>query len=628
MEREIEQKSGAKQGRAREPEMKWARSAAKWRDDLIVALLLTGFAFWVNRGMELKGLYMDDLYLWSCYGEQLFFQYVFPMGSTRFRFLYYLAAWLELALVGAHVEWFVPINILLNVGVAFTLYRMARRFSRSMYVGALCGIAFLASRMAYYQIGQLYGLMETMALWMALGILYLLCGYLNEHDGREDRRFGLACLLYFGICFVHERYMVLLPLFFMVLAFRKVKNWKLWLAPVGTFVVIQAIRLVTIGGLAPAGTGGTDVADTFSIGQSIQYGFSQIAYLFGINAGPEHLNGQNFRQAPLGIMLLIAVADLMLVGMVIAFVVKFIQSSRKRLRYLWTCLLFLCFIGGCIACSSVTIRVEMRWVYVSYAAALLFLAWLYGVLTEGMVEHGLWTQAVPYLAMITVYVVLMLPVELYYRNLYPKLYYWPNQERYNSLAEVTYGTYGDEIFGKTIYIVGDSYEMSEFTADTFFKVFDRERKAEGTKVVFIDDVREIGMVTGDMLVLQEDPARNRFLDITQAARTFKCRSLYGYYEDGWMDERAELQVMAGATGEIGLDFYYPGELTAEQWITVYVNDEAQTYLGMEQNQMQTTLTVEPYQVVDLRFETNFFVPDAKEQRGERKLAVIMKMTAD
>ena len=145
------------------------------KDDVIVALLLTIFAFWVNRGMEIRGLYMDDLYLWSCYGEQSFLEYVFPVGSTRFRFLYYLAAWLQLALVGSHVEWFVPINIVLNVGIAFTLYFMAKKFSRSTCIGALMGIAFLASRMAYYQIGQVYGLMETMALWMAIGILYLLC---------------------------------------------------------------------------------------------------------------------------------------------------------------------------------------------------------------------------------------------------------------------------------------------------------------------------------------------------------------------------------------------------------------------------------------------------------------------
>ena len=60
----------------------------EWKDHVIFMGLLFGIAVWVNGGIEIKGLYMDDLYFWSCYGEQSFFQYVFPMGSTRFRFLY------------------------------------------------------------------------------------------------------------------------------------------------------------------------------------------------------------------------------------------------------------------------------------------------------------------------------------------------------------------------------------------------------------------------------------------------------------------------------------------------------------------------------------------------------------
>ena len=42
------------------------------------------------------------------------------------------------------------------------------------------------------------------------------------------------------------------------------------------------------------------------------------------------------------------------------------------------------FIACNIASSSVTIRVELRWVYVSLAGALLFLSWIYGELTRGM----------------------------------------------------------------------------------------------------------------------------------------------------------------------------------------------------------------------------------------------------
>lgn len=140
-----------------------------------------------------------------------------------------------MALFGIHINWYVPFNIILNVGIAYTLYRMSRRFSHSIYVGVLCAVIFLSSRMSYYQIGQILGLMESMALWMALVILYLLYGYLNEEDGREKKRLYLAAVTYVAVCLVHERYMVLLPLFFFVLLFKKAKDWRLWAAPPGGF---------------------------------------------------------------------------------------------------------------------------------------------------------------------------------------------------------------------------------------------------------------------------------------------------------------------------------------------------------------------------------------------------------
>ena len=39
---------------------------SQWKDHVILMGILLGAAFWLNRGIEIKGLYMDDLYLWSC----------------------------------------------------------------------------------------------------------------------------------------------------------------------------------------------------------------------------------------------------------------------------------------------------------------------------------------------------------------------------------------------------------------------------------------------------------------------------------------------------------------------------------------------------------------------------------
>ena len=149
--------------------------------DLLWILLLSVFAFYVNRDIVIKGLYMDDLYMWSCYGEQSLAEFVFPIGtSTRFRPVYWLATYLQMAIVGNHISWFVPFNIICNIIVALSLYYIIRKVSRYRLLGFFGGLCYLASRFAYYQLGQALGLMETLALFMAIWILYLLYRYLNE----------------------------------------------------------------------------------------------------------------------------------------------------------------------------------------------------------------------------------------------------------------------------------------------------------------------------------------------------------------------------------------------------------------------------------------------------------------
>ena len=63
-------------------------------------------------------------------------------------------------------------------------------------------------------------------------------------------------------------------------------------------------------------------------------------------------------------------------------------------------------------------------------------------------------------------------------------------------------------------------------------------------------------------------------------------------------------------------------------MAVYVNDEPVDYLHFTETSVETEIEAEPYDVVTLRFETNFFVPNAMEQRGTTKLALLLKMTAE
>ena len=78
--------------------------------------------------------------------------------------------------------------------------------------------------------------------------------------------------------------MALFPLLLLVLRFKKSRKLLEWGAGLLSFLLVQVIRACTIGSILPAGTGGTQVADTFSLGDTFWYALSQIAYVFGINA--------------------------------------------------------------------------------------------------------------------------------------------------------------------------------------------------------------------------------------------------------------------------------------------------------------------------------------------------------
>ena len=58
------------------------------------------FAFYVNRHIHIKALYMDDLYLFSFFREQDFFTFSFPIGNAvRFRPVYWALSYIEMVFV-------------------------------------------------------------------------------------------------------------------------------------------------------------------------------------------------------------------------------------------------------------------------------------------------------------------------------------------------------------------------------------------------------------------------------------------------------------------------------------------------------------------------------------------------
>ena len=554
----------------------------------VALVLLLLFGLFINRHLSIRALYGDDLYLWSFYGCEDFWSFTFPkVTKGNFRPFYWALSYLEFRLIGPHVHWYARFNVLLNVAIAWVIYFFSRRLSRltrtpqgmriGQAVGLLTGMLYLQSHFAAYQIAQVLGLLESLALLLALLTLWGLFDYM---EGRGTRAYLRACLCFFLVIFTHERYIALAPLFYLAVLTQYLTERRLCrrfapsrsscaasdeipamnrlgrivelLLPLLILAVFFGTRVVVAGEAIPVGTAGTKVQDTFSLAEALGFAFSQVAYIFGINAGHAIFCGVSFADSARWVQGLIVLSWLCLLLMLVLYVRMAWKRGRITPRLIGENLLFICFIALCIGSSSITIRLETRWVYVSYTAALLYLSYMLGEIAKsGAVKakagRAVRTRAATVqrastasvsasgeraacrgMAMVLAFSLLfmaygavMTPVEHYDRQHYPNIFFFFDQDRVNSLADCTIDAVGaGEFLGKKqVYIYYNYYEMSDFYAEYFYKPFDPEKTGQGTEIHFINRPDELpaDATVENSVVLMEHGNRG-YIDVT--AQTF------------------------------------------------------------------------------------------------------------
>ena len=576
----------------------------------VALVLLLLFGLFINRHLSIRALYGDDLYLWSFYGCEDFWSFTFPkVTKGNFRPFYWAMSYLEFLLIGPHVHWYARFNVLLNVAISWVIYFFSRRLSRltrvphgmlpGQTVGLLTGMLYLQSHFAAYQIAQVLGLLESLALLLALLTLWGLFDYM---EGRGTRAYLHACLCFFLVIFTHERYIALFPLFYLavftqyqterrlcrrfapsrmsevprtsqppasagttecdtpgsdMLSGNRLGRLLELLLPLVILAVFFGTRMVVAGEAIPVGTAGTKVQDTFSLTQALGFAFTQVAYIFGVNAGHAIFCGVSFADSARWVQALIGLSWLSLLLMLVLYVRSVWKRGRITPRLIGENLLFICFIALCIGSSSITIRLETRWVYVSYTAALLYLSYMLGeiaksgrvkleagrtVRTRAAVpqrtsmdsvsasgEHGerfgmkkcRMAMVLTFSLLFMAYGAVMTPVEHYDRQHYPNIFFFFDQDRVNSLADCTIDAVGAENFlgKKQVYIYYNYYEMSDFYAEYFYKPFDPEKTGQGTEIHFINRPDELpaDATVENSIVLMEHGNRG-YIDVT--AQTF------------------------------------------------------------------------------------------------------------
>ena len=607
-----------------------------WMEYSLAMGIFLLFAFLVNHGIRSTGLYGDDLYLWYCFHTDSLREFLFPLDSTKFRLLHNIICYLQIWLIGPHVWLMVPLNIVANCMIAMTLFHISRRLSGRTVIGMVCGMAYLLSRLSYYQITQGYGMMEATALWLSLIILYQLYRYLNEDETVSRKAWNISLILYIMVCFVHERYLCLGAVLVTAVLLKRIlqgnkQEYRKLVSAVVACAVVLGVRAVFTGSFTPAGTGGTDVTETFSLSQAFTYAWDQVLYVFGINAGPEILNGIQWADVPGKVKALILLSDMMLAVMVVITGISAWKQREKRKEYLCNIGLVIMFMAMCIGSSSVTIRLEMRWVYVTYTAALFLASYLCGIIKKER-------RSVAYLgtAAFLAYFVLLVPGEMFYRSNYENLYFWEGQQQANSLADLTYGTYGDEIWGAQIYLLDENWKNDPkkrgYQEEAFWLPYRSSEAQPLPRVTFIDDIDEAWPVSDleHKIVLMLDEEHQRYIDVTPVVTVDKIESLYGYYEhDGWLDQDTAIRVFTGTSGTVTFRFYTPKELTGNERITISSCGRELKKIHMDSQLEEVTLPVGTHRYEKFEIQCNFYSVDPQtEIRGETPMAVTATILAD
>ena len=498
---------------------------------LVLCLLLV-LCFYINRELVLKALYMDDLFHWSWFRGLNLFEFAFKFYETsRYRPVFDTLQYIFYVIVDTDPTRLSIINKIYNSIVAVFIYHFAKRLNVGRMIALMVSSLYILSHYAYYQVSQGIGSLETTSLLLSLIILFY-CLKLTSIISSKDQfsedvflenkykiRYTLVLfILFFLVVFTHERYIgTALPIVIAIIGSKDEKlisRRKIVSLIVFAFeiLLICFIRYMAIGKVIPAGTGGTYVEETFSINQLISFCFIQVAFIFGINLGPEYLYGIGFFDIVNVKVKYLLIASIVLIIMIVILYIVFRFWVKSKKNNLLADLLFLSFIAVCIGSSSVTIRVELRFIYVSFTAAMIYLSYMSSFIMNNIDNR--FVKLIP-LSLTILVLITRLPIELEYRKYYNKIHCIVDTIRVNSIYDNTIKKYGldDILNNKKIFVINKYYGMTNFYAEYILKIYDKNNV--GNTMILVNDFDEIPAsdINENTIVLYENLNDNNYASL-------------------------------------------------------------------------------------------------------------------
>ena len=459
------------------------------------------FCYMINKNIKIESLYMDDLHNYFYYLRYDFWTYAFGCveGQTHYRPIFYGILYLVFKIVSKNLYRVIIINVLFNTIVATLIYYIVTKFNIRRTLALFCSYMYILSHLSCFLLGQAIGILDSISLVFVLSIFYICIKYFFCEDDKTINKYQiLICILYFLLAMTYERYIpivsIIFLIFFIKFLFYDKKSIKYLLNIIILMIetiIIFGIRFMMLKSIIPIGTGNSDVAENFNINQVLYFIVSQIKYMFGINVGPEHLCGIDFNNVEKSIQNIIIISIICIIAIFMIYIIYKIKSltkaisNKKNNNYIKTILehfyfelISISFIIINIVSSSITIRLEMRWVLVSFVVFMIYFSYMINNILNINCKLRLFNKCIIYIILI-LFLLLKTKYELYYRTFYDNIYFIHDLKLTNKIADETIYKYGlDEMKNKRVYILSNLYQLSGKIEYYFYEPYYEEINTE------------------------------------------------------------------------------------------------------------------------------------------------------
>lgn len=394
--------------------------------------------------------------------------------------------------------------------VSYICYRLSRK---QLLVALVSAVLFTVSRFSYYNLLQVYGSMEALALLL---LLLLIGTTLRAYDSEEASPLGWPLVLFFLLILTHERYVVVCGFLTAAILLAPVSfraRWHRFALAATPFLIVlfnYLHKTLILHVRFFEGTGGEAIS--FNVVTFLTFMLTGFMNMLGFNVGPNYLSGLSIFRAGITGFALGGILAVLLVSLVLAYIYYQFGATRGiELSDVRDTFLFLVLFLLLLASASITFRQEYRWLYAPYVVVIMGVSYM-----SGRIPLMRWLRCL----MILCILISGVSIDTFYRGYLRNVYFMGWLKIGATVKADIVDKYRPSLSEKDLFFICDSSDRESwaFMDSVFFEFYTGDPGIHMHYIEGLEDLRGYGVDIEELLVFSYDESKEEIVNLNEEAK--------------------------------------------------------------------------------------------------------------